>query len=166
MVKYRQNPTQEIPEEARELLRVFRPGAEEEARLDDLIQFLEATSPEDWCVDVVRKGDDGEEERTQNCVFGHIFNWGQARGDGTDKAGNQAWNWFEGYWSTTYATYPVNDGEVAYYDQPTARERSIAYLRDLRSGAVPGTQESMNWDFYGGDIEAVKEGMERWPHSL
>ena len=80
------------------------------------------------------------------------------RGDGSDKAGNEAWQWFEGHWSTVYQAYPVNDGEVAYYQQPTARERSIAFLRDLRSGAVPSTHESMNWDYYGHDIDAVREG--------
>lgn len=157
MVRCTGDPTAEIPVEARELLKRWRPGADDEKRLDDLIAYLESTVAEAWCVDVVRI--DGEQNgRTQNCVFGHIFDWGQLRGDGSDKAGNEAWQWFEEHWSTVYQAYPVNDGEVAYYQQPTARERSIAFLRDLRSGAVPSTHESMNWDYYGHDIDAVREG--------
>jgi hypothetical protein len=157
MVRYTGDPTTEIPQEARELMKRWRPSAEDEQRLDDLIAFLEATTAEDWCVDVVRT-DDPESGPSKNCVFGHIFNWGQVRGDGSDRAGSRAWDWFESAWTTTYQAYPVNDGEVSYYQQPTARERSIAFLRDLRSGAVPCTVESMNWDYYGHDIEAVREG--------
>lgn len=86
-------------------------------------------------------------------MFGHIFNWGQARGDGTDRAGSQAWSWFESAWSTTYAVYPVNDGAHSDYQQPTARERSIAYLR---SGEKLSTMESMEWEFQGGSLEALR----------
>lgn len=157
MVRYTGDPASEIPAEARELLKRWRPDSESEVRLDDLIAYLESTSAEDWCVDVVRV--EGKlTERTQNCVFGHIFDWGQLRGDGSDAAGSDAWEWFENNWSATYQTYPVNDGKVSYYQQPSARERSIAFLRDLRSGIVPSTHESMNWDFYGHDVEAVRQG--------
>ena len=156
MVRYTGDPTTEIPAEARELLKHYRPGTADEKRLDDLISYLETTTTEAWCVDVVRVEAEGS-HRTQNCVFGHIFDWGQLRGDGSDRDGNAAWEWFEELWSSTFAAYPVNDGKIAYYQQPTARERSIAYLRDLRSGIVPSTYESMYWDYYGHDIEAVRE---------
>lgn len=152
------DPPREIPEGARALLAGYQPSDEDAERLDDLIVFLEDTMPEDWCVDVVRTEGTA---RGQNCVFGHIFNWGQACGDGSDEDGSHAWDWFEGVWSTTYATYPVNDGKVARYQEPTARERSLAYLRELRSGAVPSTMESMMWDFYSGDIDKVREGESR-----
>ncbi len=154
MVQYTSDPTAEMPPEARELLKRYRPGLEDEKRLDDLIAYLETTTADAWCVDVVRT----EGARTQNCVFGHIFDWGQSRGDGSDKDGQAAWEWFEDCWATVYRAYPVNDGEVTYYCQPTARERSIAFLRDLRSGAVASTHESMSWEFYGEDIDALREG--------
>lgn len=145
--------SREIPEEARALLAKYRPTADEAQRLADLISYLEGTTADQWCVDVVRTDNSPS---AQNCVFGHIFNWGVARGDGSDLAGSRAWDWFEGAWSTTYAVYPVNDGTNADYPQPTARERAIAYLRDLHSGEVPSTMESMEWEFQGGDIEALR----------
>lgn len=99
-------------------------------RLTDLspfISYLEKTSPDEWQVDTVRSVGN-----TKNCVMGHLVNWYY----GKDWQGSVSpvWDWFEEMWATTYMIYPVNDGGNPKYKQPTARERVIAYLKDLRDG--------------------------------
>lgn len=140
--------------EDRELLRVFGPDEESRARLADFITYLEATSPEDWCEDVVRSQDGA-----QNCALGHVFEWGRARGDGSDRAGSRAWDWFEGAWSTSYAVYPVNDGENPDYPQATPKERIIAYCRALLDGTELSTMESMEFEGCSGDTEEIRRSV-------
>lgn len=86
--------------------------------LDDLILFLERTKDEEWCTDVVKTKDG------KNCVMGHVFDFG----------GNKFWGLFECMVATTYMIYPVNDGEHPDYKQVTAKERCIAYLKDIQLG--------------------------------
>lgn len=99
-------------------------------RLRDLtpfIEYLENTTDDEWLLDTVRnKGN------TQNCMMGHLVNWFY----GKDHTGSisMAWDWFEEMWATTYMIYPVNDGTDPRYQQSTAKERIIAYLRDLMNG--------------------------------
>jgi len=139
----------DMPAEVRELLRVHRPAAADEARLSDLIDYLEETDESAWCTDRVRV-------EGRNCVMGHVFEWGRARGDGSDAAGSRAWDWFEDAWATTYVAYPVNDGAADEYAQPTPRQRCLAYCRDLLAGWAITTQESMEFEFADGDLETLR----------
>lgn len=147
----------EVAGEVRELLRVFGPDAEDRERLADFITYLEATSPSDWCEDVVRSKDG-----SQNCALGHVFEWGRARGDGSDLAGSRAWDWFESAWSTSYAVYPVNDGENPDYPQPTAKERVIALCRALLDGSELSTMESMEFEGCSGDEDEIRRSVARF----
>lgn len=99
--------------------------------LDSFITYLEATKPEDWATDVVRTKDG------KNCVMGHLVRW--FYGDNHEGSISPIWDLFEEMWATTYMIYPVNDGESPKwmnhkYDQPTAKERVIAYLKNLNAG--------------------------------
>ena len=62
--------------------------------LDVIIPYMENTTEESWCTDVV-KTEDGK-----NCLFGHLF----------DLGGGELFDWFENI-ATSYMIYPVNDGE-------------------------------------------------------
>jgi hypothetical protein len=91
--------------------------------LDKFIAYCENTSPDDWATDVVRTVDG------RNCLLGHFINYIY----GEDYEGNimPAWDIFEEMWATQFMFYPVNDGQSNKYQQPTAKERVIAYLKDL-----------------------------------
>lgn len=103
------------------------------------VEYLETTNPNEWVCDIVRT-----KNNTRNCVMGHLVNWVY----GKDYKGNvlPAWDWFEEMWATTYMIYPVNDGDSPEwmnhkYDQPTPKERVIAYLKNLRDGKEKTTQQ-------------------------
>lgn len=112
---------------------VSPPGSPE--WLDEFIDFCEATSADQWCMDVVRTKDG-----SGNCLFGHLATFAEARGDKL----SEAWDSFEGHWATTYMVYPVNDGENPAYRQETAKDRCIAYLRALRDGTEKTTVQLWN----------------------
>lgn len=95
--------------------------------IQEIIDYLEQTTPESWCQDVIRTNDG------RNCFFGHLFNLG----------GNKLWDWFENI-ATNFMIYPVNDGTDERYQQPTAKERCIAYLKDLRDGKAKTTYQLMD----------------------
>lgn len=95
--------------------------------LDAIILYMENTSEESWCTDVVKTKDG------KNCLFGHLF----------DLGGVKLFNWFENI-ATTYMVYPVNDGENPNYQQPTPKQRCIAYLKDLQSGKAKTTYQLMD----------------------
>lgn len=109
------------------------------SNLKSFIAYLELTKDSEWQTDTVRnKGN------TKNCIMGYLVNWYY----GKDYEGNIAelWDMFEEMWATTYMIYPVNDGDsppwMNYrYDQPTPRERVIAYLKNLSSGKEKSTNE-------------------------
>lgn len=96
--------------------------------LDEIISYMEKTNVEDWCTEVCRSSDE-----TKNCFFGHLFNMG----------GNDLWNMFEEAYATEYMIFPVNDGKNPNYPQETAKERVIAYLKDLRDGKNKKTWQLM-----------------------
>jgi hypothetical protein len=103
----------------------------EKQDIETIINYLESTTDESWCLDVVKT------KEGRNCFFGHIFDFG----------GGELWDWFENRWATTYMIYPVNDGGHPNYKQPTAKERIIAYLKDLRDGKELTTYEVMDRDY-------------------
>lgn len=105
--------------------------------LDSVIAYMEATEEDAWQVDTVRSADG-----TTNCFFGHLFNMG-----GTDARGNALWDGFENAWASTYRLYSINDGENPRYPQKTPKQRVLAFLRDLNSGAVPTTPQQMEEDY-------------------
>lgn len=98
--------------------------------LDEIISYLENTSEESWCTDVVKTKDD------KNCLLGHLFDFG----------GNELCSWFEEI-ATTYMFYPVNDGENPNYQQPTPKQRCIAYIKDLKSGKAKTVYQLMDEDY-------------------
>lgn len=140
-----------LPADVRELLKLYGPNDGDRERLTDFITYLEATTDADWCEEVVRS-QDGE----QNCALGHVFEWGRARGDGSDRAGSRAWDWFESAWSTSYAVYPVNDGRNPDYPQATPKERIIAYCKALLDGRELSTHESLEFEGCSGDPAEIR----------
>lgn len=97
--------------------------------LDDLIAVLEPTDPDTWWAGPTFRSPD----QTQHCVLSHIF----------EMYGPDAMQLFEEGWSTQFCIGGVNDGTDPRYTQPTAKERSLAYLRALRDGHEMTTAESM-----------------------
>lgn len=106
-------------------------------KLDSVIAYMEATEENAWRVDTVRSADG-----TTNCFFGHLFNMG-----GTDARGNELWNGFENVWASTYMIYPINDGTDSRYPQATPKQRVLAYLRDLNTGAAKTVPELMEEEY-------------------
>lgn len=104
-----------------------------ETFLQDFIDYLERTEESQWCVDIVRSKD-----QEKNCLFGHLFNFA-----GDDKTGSFYWDYFENAYATTCMVYPVNDGNNQRYQQPTPKQRCIAYLKAIQSGEEETTYECM-----------------------
>lgn len=105
--------------------------------LQELIDYLEKTSSDNWMTKVCRRDN-------KNCLLGHVFEFGggETKEEGaTYNKGTKALDFFEGFYATTYMFYPVNDGEHPKYQQPTAKERCITYLKDLRDGKEKTTIE-------------------------
>lgn len=116
--------------------------------IQQIIDYLAATSYDDWQLDVVRSADG-----SKNCFFGHLFQWAEnaasEHGASTEDArlwANLVWEAFEERWATTYVIYPINDGSNPRYPQATAKERVIAYLTALRDGEEMTTLEAMEAD--------------------
>lgn len=112
--------------------------------IQEIIDYMEATPEDSWLTGYVRATDQ------RNCFFGHLFNMEQDQ-----KEANHLWNWFEEMYATTYMIYPVNDGEAPEYQQPTPRQRVIAYLKDLRDGNAKTTHQLM--DEYHAEDERKNE---------
>lgn len=100
--------------------------------LAEIIDYLEGTAEDEWLTDRCRSQDG-----TQNCVMGHIFNWG----GGEKGHGSVAWDQFEERYATTFMIFPVNDGKDERYQQPTPKQRVLAYLRDMAEGRTPTTRD-------------------------
>lgn len=98
--------------------------------LDVIIPYMENTTEESWCMDVVKTKDG------KNCLFGHLY----------DLGGGELMDWFENI-ATTYMVYPVNDGENPNYQQPTPKQRCVAYLKDLQRGKAKTTYQLMEEDY-------------------
>jgi hypothetical protein len=97
--------------------------------LQNLINFLERTKEDSWCMEVVRTKD-----QKQNCLFGHVFDWG----------GNIGWDWFENFLATTYMVFPVNDKSNSKYQRDSIKERNIQYLKNLLNGTEKTVMEIMD----------------------
>lgn len=103
--------------------------------IDSFIKYCKSTTPEEWCVDIVRsKGN------KKNCLYGHLVNW--YYGKEYDGDITPIWDAFEEV-GTTFYVYPINDGTNHNYQQPTARERCIAYLENIRDGKELWTAKAM-----------------------
>ena len=98
--------------------------------LDVIIPYMENTTEESWCENVVKTKDG------KNCLFGHLF----------DLGGGELFDWFENI-ATTYMVYPVNDGKNENYQQPTPKQRCVAYLKDLQSGKAKTTYQLMDEEY-------------------
>jgi hypothetical protein len=116
------------------MAKIFSETTISDFTLRDIIAYMENTEESTWRVDTVR-GKDGS-----NCFFGHLFNMG---GGDSEKGGSRLWDYFEANYATTFMLYPVNDGQHPKYQQPTPKQRVIAYLKDLASGAEKTTAQLM-----------------------
>lgn len=101
-------------------------GVEIHDRLPEFINYCSATSENEWTTDVVRTRDG------KNCLFGHLVDW--YYGKGYDGNISPAWDMFEDIWSSTYMVYNINDGKNPSYQQPTPKQRCLAYLKNLWLG--------------------------------
>ncbi len=108
------------------------------ADLPSFIAYLEETSPDEWLTDHVRT-----EDNSKNCVMGHLMNFVYGKEQRTP---GLAWDAFEEMWATTYMSYDVNDGRNLKYQQATAKDRIIAYLKDLWMGLEKPTWQYMEDD--------------------
>lgn len=100
--------------------------------LSRIIEALETTPEESWATDVVRTSDG------RNCLFGHLFDIG---GGESGRGGSRLIDYFESVFASTFMVYPVNDGKHRDYQQPTPKQRCIAYLRDIESGVQPSSHD-------------------------
>lgn len=107
--------------------------------MQDFIDYLEETRPDQWYLHKVRN-----KENTKNCLYGHLINWYY----GKDYTGDctAMWDAFEEV-GTTFYVYPINDGQNPDYPQKTAKERCIAYLKNVRDGKELWTAEAMEEEF-------------------
>ena len=95
--------------------------------IEHIINYLEQTTEDSWCLDVVKTTDG------KNCLFGHLF----------DLGGSKLMDWFECMFATTYMVYPVNDGKHSNYQQLSPKKRCIEYIKDLSSGKEKTTYQIM-----------------------
>lgn len=117
--------------------------------LQSFIDYCESTSPDEWYLHKVRNKDN-----TKNCLYGHLCNW--YYGKDWEGSVSPIWDAFEEV-GTTFYVYPINDGENPNYPQKTARDRCIAYLKNVQSGKELWTQEAMDaeWNKFHGKFNAV-----------
>lgn len=106
-------------------------GGTREFNFDEIIRYLESTTEDSWCTDVVKTKDG------KNCLLGHLFDFG----------GNKVMDIFESLIATTFMFYPVNDGTNKMYQQETPKQRIIAYLKDIREGKQPSTEQLMQIEY-------------------
>lgn len=97
--------------------------------LNDFIPYLEATEEESW-IDVVFANAD----TSKRCVIWHLIGF-----TGCDypenKFGSNNLDWYDAnVCFIQRAGCEVNDGNHPDYSQPTPKQRSIAYLKNLLSG--------------------------------
>lgn len=104
-------------------------------KLKLVLEKLESTTDEQWCMDRVREETD---EGPKNCLLGHVFDLGS-----NDTESNKWCDWFTCIITTEYVFYPINDGKNPEYTQETARDRCIQYVKDL----IDGNAESVA-DYY------------------
>ena len=107
--------------------------------IDNLIMHLETTDPDGWAMEVCATQDG------KLCLLGQIYAY--AGGDEKTEQANRVVDAFEEVWATTYMFFPVNDGKNPNYQQPTAKERCIAYLKDLRDGKTKSTSALMDEEY-------------------
>lgn len=97
--------------------------AEDKETLEEIIRYMESTSEDSWCTEVVRQAEGA------NCFFGHLSAY-----DKTENAHGELWEWFEETWGTTFYVFPINDGTNPDYPQATPKQRILAYLNNLLTG--------------------------------
>ena len=102
--------------------------------LEGFIRYLEQTSEDSWCTDVVKNADG-----TKNCLFGHLADYFGIKGD---ENASVCIDTFENAIASSYMVYPINDGKNPHYPQETPKQRCLAYLADLQSGNKLMTPEA------------------------
>lgn len=109
------------------------------ALLDRVESMIKATSPESWWEGPTFRSPCG----TKHCVLSHI----------AEQFGMDVMDEFESTWSTSYVIgAAVNDRPSDRYPQSHPKDRVLAFLANLRSGAELDTQSSM------AECEALSQG--------
>ena len=103
-------------------------GVDYKRFLADFIPYLEATSESSW-IDIVFANKD----TSKRCVIYHFLGFvGQ---DCPDVNNSRNLDWYESHVCFIQrAGCEVNDGNHPDYKQPTPKQRSIAYLKNLLDG--------------------------------
>lgn len=104
--------------------------------LDKIIEYLETTTEDSWCTDVLRTKDG------RNCLLGHLHDYG----GGDAGFGSYVCDMFEEVFATTFMFFSINDGEHPNYPQETPKQRIVAYLKNMRDGKEKTTQD--HWKEY------------------
>lgn len=118
-------------------------GSDYKKFLRDFIPYLEATTEESW-IDIIFANTD----TSKRCVIWHFIGFvGQ---DNPDAKSSNNLDWYEAnVCFIQRAGCEVNDGNHPNYQQPTPKQRSIAYLKNLLAGKELTPMELM--DEYFGD---------------
>jgi len=105
--------------------------------INNFLTYLEKTQDSEWlmekCADTP--------ELNKCCIVGHFFKFTDITNN--QKNANKLWDNFSWDFANEFMFYPVNDGKDKNYQQPTPKQRCIAYLEDLRDGKAETTAEGM-----------------------
>ena len=120
--------------------------------LHSLLDYLQKTEEEEWCVGVCRKADTAIQ---QNCLLGHVFNFGSIDffGKNGEEGANAALNFFDNI-ATTDIFYPINDGTDTNYQESTPKQRCVSFLKNILSSKEKTVYQM--WEEYGDTINTLK----------
>ena len=120
--------------------------------LHSLLDYLQKTKEDEWCVGVCRKTDTAIQK---NCLLGHVFNFGSIDffGKNSEKGANAALNFFDNI-ATTYIFYPINDGTNPNYQEPTPKQRCVSFLKNILSSKEKTVNQM--WEETGEIINVLK----------
>lgn len=104
--------------------------------LNGFIQYLNKTDADNWCTDICR------DPKGRNCLIGHLVDYMEFPDHGIKM--NNLIDVFEYEIASTYAVFAVNDKRNDNYQQPTIKERCIAFMENIMNGKEKTTKEWMD----------------------
>lgn len=114
-------------------------GEDYKSFLKDFIRYLDQTSDDTWCTEVVRTKDG-----KGNCLFGHLSNFCGHKGEQNVVPD---FEWFEIMVSTPYVVYPVNDGKDMKYKGDTPKVRCMLLMEAILDGREMNTADGMDAEY-------------------
>ena len=105
--------------------------------VDDLIAHLSSIPPERWTTGVLTDG------KGARCALGHLCDERLSNNTPRQKAYAALRDRFMPDTTLAAANDAVPHGEEVSYPQPTPKERSLAYLADLRAAVVKAHPEQV-----------------------